>query len=296
MKEMIPLLDTHQHLIYRDKAGYGWTKDIPALAEGDFSLDDYNKLTRSLGIGGTLFMEAGVDDADYQTETRFVHHLANQPDTPIRGIVASIRPETDDDFDAWLEESGTMGVVGYRRILHVVEDGLSRSDTFRRNVRKIGQAGKVFDLCFLARQLPIALDLAKACDNTRLVINHCGVPDIAGNALDPWRENISALAKIPNTFCKLSGLMAYCAPGHASLSTIEPYISHVLECFGPKRIVWGSDWPVVNLAKGIEEWVSATRAILEALSRDEAIAIAHKTAEDVYNVKGTHKNRENVCG
>ena len=285
MKKMIPLLDTHQHLIYRGKAGYGWTKDIPALAEGDFTLDDYNKLTRSLGIGGTLFMEAGVDDADYQAETHFVHHLAKEPDTPILGIIASIRPESDEGFDAWLEESDTIGVIGYRRILHVVDDKLSQSDTFRHNVRKIGQGGKVFELCFLARQLPVALELAKSCDNTRLILNHCGVPDIAGNALDPWRENISALAKLPNTVCKLSGLMAYCAPGHASLDAIQPYVSHVLECFSPNRIVWGSDWPVVNLANGIEEWVNVTRAILETLSPEESVAIAYKTAEEVYSVK-----------
>ena len=285
MKKMIPLLDTHQHLVYRDKAGYGWTKDIPPLAEGDFTLDDYNKLTQGHGVGKALFMEAGVDDADYQAETLFVHGLANQVDTPICGIIASIRPETDDGFDAWLEESGAIGVIGYRRILHVVDDKLSQSDTFRRNVRKIGQAGKSFDLCFLARQLPIAFELAKTCDNTSLILNHCGVPDIAGGALDPWRENISALAKLPNVACKLSGLMAYCAPGQASLATIQPYVSHVLECFGPKRIVWGSDWPVVNLAKGIEEWITVTRAILETLSPDEAAAIAYKTAEDVYNIK-----------
>ena len=282
---MISLLDTHQHLVYREKASYGWTKDIPPLAEGNFTLDDYKTLTEGLGIGGTLFMETGVDDSDYQQETRFVKSLAENADNGMIGLISSIRPESDEAFETWLEETIEMGVVGYRRILHVMPDDTSQSDIFRKNVRKIGVSGKTFDICFLPGQLPIACELAKACENTKLILNHCGVPDIAGNGLDPWRQDIKALAQIPNVICKLSGLMAYCAPGTSSLETIEPYVDHVLNCFGPNRMVWGSDWPVVNLAKGLPEWIAVTRKILGKLSVDEASSIAYGTAQIVYKVK-----------
>ena len=282
---MISLLDTHQHLVYREKASYGWTKDIPPLAEGNFTLDDYKTLTEGLGIGGTLFMETGVDDPDYQQETRFVKSLADNSDNGMIGLISSIRPESDEAFETWLEETIEMGVVGYRRILHVMPDDTSQSDIFRKNVRKIGVSGKTFDICFLPGQLPIACELAKACENTKLILNHCGVPDIAGDGLDPWRQDIKALAQIPNVICKLSGLMAYCAPGTSSLETIEPFVDHVLNCFGPNRMVWGSDWPVVNLAKGLPEWIAVTRKILGKLSADEASSIAYGTAQNVYKVK-----------
>jgi predicted TIM-barrel fold metal-dependent hydrolase len=282
---MISLLDTHQHLVYREKASYGWTKDIPPLAEGNFTLDDYKTLTEGLGIGGTLFMETGVDDPNYQQETRFVKSLADNSDNGMIGLISSIRPESDEAFETWLEETIEMGVVGYRRILHVMPDDTSQSDIFRNNVRKIGVSGKTFDICFLPGQLPVACELAKACENTKLILNHCGVPDIAGNGLDPWRQDIKALAQIPNVICKLSGLMAYCAPGTSSLETIEPYVDHVLNCFGPNRMVWGSDWPVVNLAKGLPEWIAVTRKILGKLSADEASSIAYGTAQIVYKVK-----------
>ena len=282
---MISLLDTHQHLVYREKASYGWTKDIPPLAEGNFTLDDYKTLTEGLGIGGTLFMETGVDDPDYQQETRFVKSLADNSDNGMIGLISSIRPESDEAFETWLEETIEMGVVGYRRILHVMPDDTSQSDIFRNNVRKIGVSGKTFDICFLPGQLPVAFELAKACENTKLILNHCGVPDIAGDGLDPWRQDIKALAQIPNVICKLSGLMAYCAPGTSSLETIEPYVDHVLNCFGPNRMVWGSDWPVVNLAKGLPEWIAVTRKILGKLSADEASSIAYGTAQIVYKVK-----------
>ena len=282
---MISLLDTHQHLVYREKASYGWTKDIPPLAEGNFTLDDYKTLTEGLGVGGTLFMETGVDDPDYQQETRFVKSLADNSDNGMIGLISSIRPESDEAFENWLEETIEMGVVGYRRILHVMPDDTSQSDIFRKNVRKIGVSGKTFDICFLPGQLPVACELAKACENTKLILNHCGVPDIAGDGLDPWRQDIKALAQIPNVICKLSGLMAYCAPGTSSLETIEPYVDHVLNCFGPNRMVWGSDWPVVNLAKGLPEWIAVTRKILGKLSADEASSIAYGTAQIVYKVK-----------
>jgi predicted TIM-barrel fold metal-dependent hydrolase len=280
---MIELIDTHQHLVYPDVAGYGWTKGIPALEGQAFTLEDYRALTAGLGIGGSLFMETAVDDGDIRAETAHVAALAREPGSGIRGLIVSARPEEEDDcFAEWLDEAKGMGAVGVRRILHVVDDGMSTSEVFRANVRRIGAAGLTFDMCFLARQLPLAVDLARACPDTRLVLDHCGVPDIAGGGLDPWRDHITALADLPNVTCKLSGLPAYCAPGAATYEAIEPYVAHVLERFGPSRMVWGSDWPVVNLARGVQDWIAVTRRILDGLSQDEARAIASGTATEVY--------------
>ena len=281
---MIPLLDTHQHLVYRDIASYGWTKDIPPLAKDNFVLEDYKNLTEGFGIDGTLFMETGVDDSDYKKEIKFVKSLANNSDNNLIGLISSIRPETEEGFEEWLNATIEMGVVGYRRILHVMPDETSQNEIFRRNVRKIGDAGKTFDICFLPTQLNVAKELAQACENTSMILNHCGVPSIANDGLDPWRQDIEALSQIPNVTCKLSGLMAYCAPGTSSFETIEPYVDHVLKCFGPSRMVWGSDWPVVNLGKGLPEWITVTRKILDKLSTDEANAIANGTAQTVYKV------------
>ena len=282
---MLSLLDTHQHLLYRNEASYSWTNDIPPLAENNFTLDDYKNLTKDLGVAGTLFMEAGADDDDYQKETRFVQTLADNSENNMIGLISSIRPEEDKGFDLWLNETIEMGVIGYRRILHIMPNELSQTKTFRNNVRKIGDAGKTFDLCFLPSQLRVAKELAQECDNTSLILNHCGVPTIANNELDPWRQDMENLSKIPNVTCKLSGLMAYCAPGTSSYETIEPYVDHVLKCFGPNRMVWGSDWPVVNLGKGLPEWIAVTRKILDKLSPNEAEAIANGTAQKIYKVK-----------
>ena len=279
---MIKLLDTHQHLVYRDVASYSWAKDIPPLATDNFTVEDYLKLTEGLGVGGTLFMETGVDDPDYQNEAKYVQKLSDNPNNGIKGLIVSIRPE-DDSFDAWFNETLQMNVSGYRRILPVMPDDTSQAQTFRDNVKKIGKAGKPFDICYLPTQLSIAYDFAKDCSEVNLVLNHCGVPSIAAGEIDQWGKDIKKLAELPNVFCKLSGLMAYCAPGTSSQETIQPYVDHVLETFGPSRMVWGSDWPVVNLGKGIQEWISVTRNILSKLSDSEAEAIANLNAQKIYN-------------
>ncbi|WP_170473243.1 amidohydrolase family protein [Ruegeria arenilitoris] len=276
-------IDTHQHVIYRDDFGYAWTKDIPELSAGNFTFEDYDALTDGAGVVGTIFMETGVDDADHQAEARFVGQRVGTNN--LLGQIASCRPEEEAGFDDWLEEGRNLGVVGYRRILHVVSDEVSQSETFRKNLRKIGRDGLPFDMCFLARQLPIAQALARACDDQILVLDHCGVPDIAASAFESWAEGISKIAEMDHVVVKLSGITAYCAPRDYGVDVLRPWVDHILGAFGPSRIVWGSDWPVVNTGSGLPVWIETTRQLLAHLSPDETSAITEKNALRVYGLE-----------
>jgi predicted TIM-barrel fold metal-dependent hydrolase len=281
------LIDTHQHLILRDRIGYGWTQEIPALATGDFTREDYAALVEGRGVGASIFMETGVDDADYQAEARLVAGMVGTAVGGVRmlGQIAGVRPEWDAGFDAWLEEVQGLGTVGLRRILHVVPDDVSQSETFRRNLRKIGRAGLPFDLNFLSRQLiPIGLDLLRACPDQPYILDHCGVPDVAAGDWAVWRAGIDAVAAFPNVVVKLSGITTYCAPGTASTALVRPYVDHLLQAFGPDRMLWGGDWPVVNLGAGLPGWIAITREVLAGLSEAEQQAIAQGTARRVYGV------------
>lgn len=281
---MTPLIDAHQHLIYPDRLDYAWTEDLPALAGKAFRLGDYKALTEGAGVAGTIFMECAVADADYRTETRMIASLAEGQNSGILGLIAACRPETDAGFQAWLDETAEMAVVGYRRVLHVVPDEVSRSGTFRANLRRIGKNGRPFDMVFRADQLPLALELARDCEGVQLVLDHCGVPDIAAGAMDPWRAHVTALAALPNVHAKISGVMAYCTPGSASLETIAPYVDHVMGAFGAERCLWGSDWPVIDTRADLPAWIAAFREIQAGLSQEEAAEIGHRTAARVYRV------------
>jgi predicted TIM-barrel fold metal-dependent hydrolase len=280
------LIDTHQHLILRDRIGYAWTEGMPALA-GDFTREDYAGLVASKGVAATIFMETGVDDTDYQTEARLV---AGMVGTSVGGVamlgqIASIRPEVEAGFDAWLEEAQGLGVVGFRRILHVVPDDVSQTGTFRRNLRKIGRAGVPFDLNFLSRQLiPVGADLLRACPDQPFVLDHCGVPDVAVGDWEVWKAGIDAIAPFENVAVKLSGITAYCAPGTASAAVVRPYVDYLLKAFGPGRMLWGGDWPVVDLGAGLPGWIDMTRQMLADLSTDEQFAVFQGTARRIYGV------------
>ena len=276
------LIDTHQHLILRDQLGYEWTKHVPALASGDFSPTDYARLTAGKGVIGSLFMETGVDDADYQTEARLIAGLVGT--MGMLGQIASCRPETDAGFDAWLEEGDRLHVKGYRRILHVMDDSLSGSVTFRANLKKIGRRGLPFDLCVLARQHDLAEDLIKAHDDQIFVLDHCGNPDIAAAAFSPWARSLRRLAAFPNLYVKLSGITANCAPGTVNAALLRPYVDHVLDCFGADRVLWGGDWPVVNIHSSLPGWIDITHEVLAQGSADERRAIGVDTAKLVYQV------------
>ena len=280
------LIDTHQHLILREWIGYAWTEEFPILS-GDFTREDYAGLVSGTGVCATIFMETGVDDADYQTEARMVAGMVGTSVGGVRmlGQIAGARPERDDGFDAWLDEVITLGVVGLRRILHVVPDDVSQTDTFRANLRKIGRAGLNFDLNFLSRQLiPVGVPLLRACPDQSYILDHCGVPDVAAGDWEVWKAGIDAVAAFENVVVKLSGITTYCAPGTASVPLIRPYVAHLLEAFGPQRMLWGGDWPVVNLGAGLPEWVRMTGELLSGLSEDEKTAIGAGTARRVYGL------------
>lgn len=280
-----PLLDTHQHLIYRDRFRYSWADSVHALSAGDFALSDYRAGAAEIGVNLTLFMESGVDDDCWQDETRYMLGVADDPSNRIAGIVAGCRPETDaGSFDAWLDELASTAVVGFRRILHTEPDELSASPQFVRNVRQLGKRGKTFDMCFLERQLPLAVNLAGSCDNTRLILDHCGVPDIAGGNFEMWKRDISRLATLPHVSCKLSGLIAYCPPDWDPATTIQPYLEHCMEAFGPDRLVWGSDWPVCNVTADIDTWGSIFRNLLASESNDVRKAVYMGNALEIYNL------------
>lgn len=284
MSGPVRLLDTHQHLVYPAQQSYAWMENAPALRGRPFTLGDYRELVAGAGVAGSIFME--VDAVDYRAEARMIARLAGQPGSGILGQIASCRPETDEGFEAWLDEGASLGVVGYRRILHETTDDVSQAETFRANVRSIGARGLPFDMCFLARQLPVAVELARACPETRLVMDHCGVPDIAGAAWEPWRQGVRALAAEPNVVAKLSGVFAYVAPGGADLATVRPWVEEVIAAFGPDRCLWGSDWPVCTVKGGtLPGWIAAFREILTGHSEAEQQAMAHGTAERVYGVK-----------
>ncbi len=281
-------VDTHQHLLYPGEFGYGWTKDFPEL-QGAFTLEDYFEVTADCGIEGALFMEVDVDPGQHVREGAFFSQLAADPKHNILGVIAKALPE-EDNFEAQLEQLRSRLLKGIRRVLHTQPDTLSTSTLFRDNVAKLGTHDLSFDLCVRQDQLMLALALIQHSPNVRFILDHCGAPNIAEHAStnseswQQWQTGIRAIAAEPNVHCKFSGISLYAKPGQRTVDSLRPYLTEILESFGPARIIWGGDWPVCNLANGIQHWCELTDALMNDLSADEQEAILAKNARDLFKL------------
>jgi len=274
-------IDTHQHLWDLRQFPYCWCAGIPALNKS-FLLDDFLAAAQGTGIEKTVFMECDVDEPHALAEARHVQSLADQHPL-IAGIVASARPERA-DFPAQLEALLKLPKLrGLRRVLHVVPDETSQPALFAENVRRLAGHKLTFDLCVLARQLPLAIALAKQCSQVQFILDHCGVPDVKGLAFDPWRTHIAELAALPNVACKISGVVAY-AGENWTVEDLRPWVEHVIACFGWDRVVWGGDWPVCTLTASLKQWVDASDNLFAAASPDEREKLFYKNAERIYRV------------
>ncbi len=280
---MIPITDTHLHLIYQDEFAYDWCADVPALNK-DFKLEDYTKLTEGHGIAGSIFMEVDVAESQIPDEAAFFSNLAAQSNNPLVGVIAACRPENV-DFQHTLEATLTDSTVGLRRVLHVMPDETSQSSAFRENIRSLASYELPFDLCFNQSQHEIAYQLIKACPENQFVLDHCGGPDIDPARLNDWKLGLAKIASLPNVVCKVSGIIASCpTPEQATLKNLTPWLETTVETFGADRILIGSDWPVCNLTSNLPNWLTMVREHFSSHTTDEQTAIFHKNAKRIYGV------------
>lgn len=277
-------IDTHLHLIYPDRFNYDWTTDIPVLAGRAFTIEDYHASSEGSGITGSVFMEVDVPAEQSVAEAAFFCQLAENPENRILGVIASGRPENP-DFPHYLQSIRHPRLVGLRRILHTQPDELSTTRVFRENVARLGGEGLTFDICALARQLPLAIDLIDACPDTQFILDHCGVPNVASGQLDPWRADLRELSQHPNVCCKISGIIASADPSNVTTAALLPFVEHCIECFGWDRLVFGSDWPVCNLTADLKSWVSILDEILASTDPSVRAKLDHLNATRIYGLQ-----------
>jgi predicted TIM-barrel fold metal-dependent hydrolase len=263
------IVDTHQHLWDLELCSYAWTKNHATLNRS-FRMNDYLAATAGCEVIKTVHLECDVDEPFLLQETQHLLRLAEQPDNPLAGVVAGCRPEYADFKDYLAQIVGHPNLKGVRRVLHVVPDEVSQVPDFIPNLRLLEQHNLSFDLCVLARQLPLALRLSQECPGVQFVLDHCGNPRIAENDLAEWRERIAEIAAQPNVVCKISGIITNA--------------SAVIACFGWERVLFGSDWPVCTLNGGFKQWLQALLDLTETAGAEKQRKLFQTNAERVYRL------------
>jgi predicted TIM-barrel fold metal-dependent hydrolase len=277
------IIDTHQHLWDLDLFRYSWLDGLPALNRS-FHMSDYLSAAKGLNVVKSVHLEADVDEPYMLDETRHLLALADQLDNPLDGVVACGRPESE-DFRAYLDKiAGHPKLKGIRRVLHTQADDVSQNVTFIKNVTALASYGLSFDICVLARQLPIAIKLVSKCPDVFFVLDHCGVPQVKEKNLDPWRAHITEIASFPNVSCKISGLVAYADPKRWTSEDLRPFVEHAITSFGWDRVLFGSDWPVCTLSASYQQWVEALKAITQGTDEVNRRKLFYDNAVRVYRL------------
>jgi L-fuconolactonase len=281
-KNMLPLIDTHQHLWDVNKFKLPWLPKEGVLARS-YVMDDYRKAIEGTGIAKSVYMEVDVAPEQQTAEAEHLIEICRSGKAPTVGAVISGRPGNHEAFAKYIGQfKGAKEIKGVRQVLHgdSTPSGYCLSDAYVKSVQLLGEMGLSFDLCLRPGDLADASKLADKCPDTRLILDHCGNADPkawlsdqrrgdqkADHAVEPWKKEIAEIARRKNTLCKISGVVARVTK-EWSANDLAPIVNHCLDSFGPDRVIFGSDWPVCLLGAPLVEWTNALRQIVA--SRPEA--------------------------
>ncbi|MFK0100648.1 amidohydrolase family protein [Streptomyces sp. NPDC091040] len=279
------VVDAHHHvwdLAVRDQ---DWiTGEALAPLRRDFTLADLEPEARAAGVSATVL----VQTVTVAGETPEFLALADRGEL-VAGVVGwtdLTAPDIADTLAALRELPGGDRLVGLRHQVQSEPDPewLLRPDVLR-GLAAVAAAGLVYDLVVLPHQLPAATRAAAALPGLVLVLDHAGKPPVATGRTRPWADDLRAFAALPNTVCKLSGLVTEADWGTWTPDGLRPYAETVIDAFGPGRLMFGSDWPVCRLAATYTEVLDTARTLIQALSDDERAAVLATTAERVYGLR-----------
>jgi L-fuconolactonase len=278
---MAERIDTHQHFWKYDPVEYGWIDDSMAILRRDFLPGDLEPAAARAGIGATVAVQARQS----VRETEWLLELAAD-NTFIRGVVGWV-PLTDPAVRGDLERlTASPRLRGVRHVLQgEADDYFSRAD-FNAGVRVLTDLELTYDLLVFARQLTPAIALVDRHPEQVFVVDHLAKPRIKDGRTEPWRAGIQALAARPNVFCKLSGAMTDADHVYDwSEAGLRPYLETVLHAFGPRRLMFGSDWPVCLVGGDYRRWHEIVANFTADLSNSERDAIFGETALCAYGLK-----------
>lgn len=278
------IIDAHQHFWDRTDARFdhAW-QETPGLEKicRSFLPEDLIPLAASKGVSGTVFVQTQHD----VEETRWALSLAEASEL-IVGVVGWVDLASERCAEQLSEFQQCPYLIGIR---HIVQDEPDDDFILRDNVSQglavLESQGVPFDLLFYERHLKHAATVARRFPDLPLVINHLSKPNIKQHSIESWQKELTAAAQFENVFCKLSGMVTEASWEAWELEDLRPYYEVALDCFGPDRLMFGSDWPVCELAATYGEVVDAARQLISGLSDSEQAKIMGETARAFYKIQ-----------
>ncbi|MFS2077731.1 amidohydrolase [Telluria sp. Tellsp131] len=273
------LVDAHQHFWRLADRNGAWPPPDLAAIYRDFFPPDLAPTLAQHGVARTVLVQSMPNEDD----TRFMLGLAHAHPF-IGGVVGWADLKAPDAPRRIAALAADPLLKGLRPMLQDIEDDDWIADpALAPSVAAMLRHGLSFDALVLPRHLPALLAFAQRHPILPIVIDHGAKPLIAAGVLEPWRTDIARLAALPQVSCKLSGLVTE-AGADWDVDCLRPYVDHLLACFGPQRLIWGSDWPVLHLAADYGRWLAACASLLDGLAGADRLAVFGLNALRFYRI------------
>ena len=271
-------VDAHHHVWSLARGDYEWLTPRLAPIYRDFTLADAQVEIDAARIDATVLVQAAPTVA----ETEYLLGIANASGGVVGGVVGWVDLDDTDAIPTLERLACDPLLKSIRPMLHNLADAdwILRPQVTAA-LRTLPALGLRMDALVRPRELPALLRLFERLPELAVVIDHGAKPDIASQAWQPWADLTATAATHPQVCCKLSGLVTEAGAGWTA-DSLRRYVDHLLACFGPQRLLWGSDWPVVNLAGGYMRWQEATETLLATLSDAERDAVLGGSARRFY--------------
>jgi L-fuconolactonase len=238
------LIDSHQHFWKYNSAEHTWMTDAMPGLKTDFMPDDLAPLLSQIGFDGSIAVQARQS----LEETDWLLKLADENDF-IKGVVGWVDLRSPDIYEVLAGYSSRKKLVGVRHVVHdETDDHFMLQPEFQNGIAALKEFDLNYDLLLFPKHLPVALQLVEKYPEQSFVLDHIAKPFISRRLFSPWKEELEELAKYPNVFCKVSGMVTEAKWGNWKVDDFVPYLDIVTESFGTSRIMIGSDWPVCTLS------------------------------------------------
>lgn len=275
-------IDAHQHFWKYDSERQPWIDEDMKVIQKNFLPDDLIPILKEHGIDGCIAVQA---DESFR-ETAFLCDLAAEY-SEIKAVVGWADLASD-QLDRELDQfSNQPKLKGYREVLQDKKVDYMLRKEFLRGIAKLGKRNYRYDILIFHNQLEAAHHLIKSCPEQLFVIDHLAKPNIKLGIWREWKKELSLLAEREYIYCKLSGMITEANWKTWKLDDLKIYLDVALELFGPKRLMFGSDWPVCQVAGDYEQVLEIVERYTDALSPSEKDAIMGKTAMEFYGISTT---------
>ncbi|WP_207429136.1 amidohydrolase [Pedobacter sp. SYSU D00535] len=258
-------IDSHQHFWRFDPVRDSWITDEMSVIQRDFLPEDLLPVLQQNGMDGCVAVQA--DQSEEQNA--FLLELAAEHPF-IKAIVGWIDLRAENIAESLAFYKGYDKVKGFRHVLQGETDrALMLREEFKRGIKALGNSGYTYDVLIYADQLKFTEEFVAGFPDQRFVIDHIAKPDIKQGKIEDWSKDIKAVAAHQNTYCKISGMVTEADWQHWKKEDFHPYLDVVFEAFGAERLMYGSDWPVCEVAGGYERMIDMVRDYTSSLSKNE---------------------------